>query len=768
MEELNEESYVRRPERQRRKKKRKGKTVAKLLINLTVGALIALAAVIIIYYNDPRHKLVGEWIGKVDVSDEVREKASDWFLAAAMGNSVDLSGRMDGASVDTHLVFTADGTWSTSVDKQSYDACLDMCYGNMSQALLDFVRARFSAASKEDMSDGELEALFYDTIGMSMKDYLKEYGPQIMPTYESMKSAYEMEGIYSADKRTIIVNNEVTADYVVNGRLLALDGLQSGNSVILTRDGDISDRVMQFFAEAQNDTVSDLSYAHAATSKNRILENMPVIVSGGNTRKVKTIHYNYKNNRYVSLRDLALALKGTTAEYSVSIAANEISITKGKAYSAVGGEDALFEIRKAGGEEERDDTAYEAPVIADETAVTDTGEEEAVTEVPVTAEDPAKYTYVTNTLKLNKITVDGKEVKYFTITGNNPAGRQDAFMSITDIAMILDVNMQLAEDGLYVDPSDGFKADVNELANAGFYTELRSALVGDASTSEIYASFCEDVGVAIASTTKLMNLLCVMDALSSGEISRDDVVTATLEASLLSKSDDGVVIMEEGDAFTVNDLIYGMMLPSSNECALMLATHISGSEEAFVKRMNDKAMEMGLSDNTVFYNCHGLPVFSDNIDTTKLQNQMTARDMFMMVSYMLAVYPQITEITSAKDHQFASADIKVKNLNPMLYNVPGTIGLKTGTTNMAGASLVSAVNVKDAAGIEHIIVAVEFGAEDAPTRNDVSEMMLRYGIDKVEHSQDTGANAKATAILKSGDNMPTTAEALIRLLIKAA
>ncbi len=767
MEELIEESYGRRPERLRRRKKKRGRTVAKLMINLTVGALIALAGIMIIYYNDPRHKLVGEWVGKVDVSDEVTKKASDWFLAAAMGNSVDLTEAMNGASVDTHLVFSADGTWSTAVDKESYDACLDLCYEGMAQGLRDFVRVRFGAASKPDMSDEQIDSLFSDTIGMSVKDYLKEFGPQIMPTYESMKAAYEREGVYTADKKAVTINNEITADYVVNGRLLALDGIQAGNSVILTRDGDISDRFLQLFASARDDEIPDLGKAYAATSKNRILENMTVHVSGGNTRQVKTIHYNYKNNRYVSLRDLALALKGSTAEYSVSVAANEINITKGKAYSAVGGEDVLFEIRKAGEPADNGGITDEAPVIEDEVTVTDADGEEAALGDVVPAEDPAKYIYVSNTLKLNKITVDGKEVKYFTITGNNPVGKPDAFMSITDIAMILDVDMQVAEDGLYVDPSAKFSVDINELKDAGFYTELRSALVGDASTSEIYASFCEDVGVSIASTTKLMNLLCVMDALASGQISRDDVVTATLEASLLSKTDDGVVPMEEGDLFTVNDLIYGMMLPSSNECALMLATHISGSEEAYVKLMNDKAMEMGLSDNTVFYNCHGLPVFSDNIATTKLQNQMTADDMFKLVSYMLAVYPQITDITSAREYQIASKDLKIKNLNPMLYNVPGTIGLKTGTTNMAGASLVSAVSVKDASDIEHIIVAIEFGAEDSSTRNAVSEMMLRYGINKVRQSRDTGEGA-STVKLKSGDNMPTTAEALIRLLIKAS
>lgn len=768
MEDHIEESYVRRPATTKKKKKKKSWIIAKLMINLTVGALIALAIIAVIYYNDPRKKLIGSWRGAVDISDEVSGKAEDWFLTAAKGNKVKVSEHIGDINVDTHLNFNTDGSWNSSVDRASYDECEDRAYEAMAGALNEFVGIRLKAAQKPELSSEEIDRLISDTIGMSGKAYLKEYGPAIMPSYESLTAAYERDGTYIADKRSITINDSVTVDYVVNGSLLALDGIQSGNSTILNRDGDIGDRLLTFFADAADDDVLYMGKANAATVKNRILENLTVHVSGGSVRDVKTIHYGYRNNRFVSLRDMALALKGTEAEYSLSIGSSEINITRGASYNAVGGEDIPFKIRgaaKAPAEpEETQPDAQATDAGMDAGTDTELTQDADMADEPDASEDDSEYIYVSDSLKFNKLKVDGREVKYSTVIGRNPSGNQDAYMSVTDIGMILDVDISLEDGELYIDPSAPFTIDIASMSDSGFYTEVRSALVGDATTSEIYAAYCEDVAVSIASTTKLMNLLCVMDALASGQIGMQDVVRTSYEASALSKTADGVIAMDEGDTFTVEELIYGMMLPSSNECALMLAQYIAGNEDVYVMLMNEKAMEIGLSDSTRFCNCHGLPVYSDNIATSKLQNTMSAKDMFMLASYMLAVYPQVTDITSTMEYKIASKDITVKNLNPMLYNIPGAIGLKTGTTNMAGHSLVSAVRIKDVSDIEHVIVAVEFGAEDVTTRNEMSEMLLRYGMDKASRESPAGENAVK---LKNGENMPASAEAFIRLMLGA-
>lgn len=131
----------------------------------------------------------------------------------------------------------------------------------------------------------------------------------------------------------------------------------------------------------------------------------------------------------------------------------------------------------------------------------------------------------------------------------------------------------------------------------------------------------------------------------------------------MAGSGDGVVPLKAGEQITVRELLVGALLPSSNECALCLAEAIEGSEEAFVWRMNEKAQELGLSQ-AVFFNCNGSPVYTQDMIPAKLQNSMSAGDMFRLVSYLLKVYPQITDITSMKEATLESLDLEVKNTNP--------------------------------------------------------------------------------------------------------
>ena len=194
-----------------------------------------------------------------------------------------------------------------------------------------------------------------------------------------------------------------------------------------------------------------------------------------------------------------------------------------------------------------------------------------------------------------------------------------------------------------------------------------------------------------------------------------------------------------------------MLLPSSNECALTLAEHVAGSEKAFVERMNTKAALLGISDGTLFINCHGLPEFPDNTATSKIQNHMSAKSMFILCSHILKTYPQIKDITSTKSAYCEALKREVRNTNPLLYNLPDCFGLKTGTTNKSGACLVSGLKATDAEGNVHEIVAVEFGAEDSTVRVSLSQELLLYGRDKVKEN---GSATEAASV-------PTTVEDLI-------
>ena len=89
-------------------------------------------------------------------------------------------------------------------------------------------------------------------------------------------------------------------------------------------------------------------------------------------------------------------------------------------------------------------------------------------------------------------------------------------------------------------------------------------------------------------------------------------------------------------------------------------------------------------------------------------------------------YPEITDITSRRSVCLTTLDITVDNSNPLLYNVPGVVGLKTGTTDMAQNCLVVLMKAEDANGEQHDLVAVQFGAEDKTVRTSVSEVLIRY------------------------------------------
>ena len=447
--------------------------------------------------------------------------------------------------------------------------------------------------------------------------------------------------------------------------------------------------------------------AHAITHDE--LEDLVLVRSDGEQFVISTIHYAYGNNRYISLRDMAYALSGTDKCFDVSISSDQTDIVTGRNYEPVGGENTEF------------------------------GTDE----------------YSTEGLKINPICIDERDCMYYSFAGKNSEGNRDLYISITDLAMALDLNLRMdTESDRIVLGDGGFTVDIDDYVSQGLYDEVSSAIVGDAMTGEIFASFNPDVSVSCASTTKLMTYLCIMDAVSDGEISLSDSVDISANAAALSQTSDGVVRMKEGQSAKLYDLLYALLLPSSNEAALALAEHLDGTEEAFVERMNNKVRELFLSDATYFYNCHGLPEYSDTVAASKIQNHISARDMFILASHILNKYPEIRDITSTQKYKLDVFDTEIRNTNPLLYNLPGTVGLKTGTTKASGASLVAAYDITGESGTK-TVVAIEYGAEDAAARNTVAEILMRYGIQCDQSSTYTSEE----------EPFPYTADALIRRLI---
>ncbi|MDE5933330.1 MAG: D-alanyl-D-alanine carboxypeptidase [Lachnospiraceae bacterium] len=438
----------------------------------------------------------------------------------------------------------------------------------------------------------------------------------------------------------------------------------------------------------------------------------------GNAYTVKTLDYSYGHNTYFSLRDIAMLLKDTDKSFSLEITKNTVSLNLGNAYTPVGAENALWE---------NDDN----PDVS---------------------------------LRRNEFKVNEEKVSYYTLIMELPSGGYDCFMMAADLAMILDVEITVPSEGkLEIHTQAPFNISPAALEQAGYFYGVNSVLVGDAATGEIYYRYQSDTSYPIASTTKLMTCLLAMDAISTGQIAPEEQITISEAVQTLAESGDGVIPLKAGEQITVQELLLGALLPSSNECALCLAEAIAGSEEAFVQMMNQKAQEIGLSQ-AVFFNSNGLPSFTEDPVPAKRQNSMSAEDMFRLVSYLLKVYPQITDITSLEEATIESLGIEVRNTNPLLSNLPEVTGLKTGTTNKAGACLVTSLTADDGT-MKHDLIVVVLGTEDSIERGRVSGLLARYALNTFYMGMEESETGAAAPI---AGTLPTHAEAAVDWVLQTA
>lgn len=209
---------------------------------------------------------------------------------------------------------------------------------------------------------------------------------------------------------------------------------------------------------------------------------------------------------------------------------------------------------------------------------------------------------------------------------------------------------------------------------------LKSYIVGDYETGAIYKEFNADTPVGLASTTKLMTIYCVMDAVDKGEIGMKDPVTIDKAAAAMHGS---VYKTKEGEVYTVEELIHAGMIVSGNDAMIALADRIAGSEAAFVARMNAKAKEMGFS-HMHFINVHGLTDYTAND-----YNKATAREMFELSRNLLKRYPMVLDATRRAKIDEPDREYRSYATNPLLGILPGIDGLKTGYTGAAGRCFIA-------------------------------------------------------------------------------
>lgn len=290
-------------------------------------------------------------------------------------------------------------------------------------------------------------------------------------------------------------------------------------------------------------------------------------------------------------------------------------------------------------------------------------------------------------------------------------------------------------------------------ANADNVNELKlqskSAILMELSTGKVLYEHNPDEVVSPASITKIMTLILIFDAIENGQIGYDDVVTTSEYAKSMGGSQ---VFLETGEQQTVETLIKCIIIASGNDASVCMAEYVAGSEEEFVKKMNERAAQLGMT-NTVFKDCCGL--------CDSMEHHTSARDVAIMSRELVTKYPQIlnyskiwmeniTHITAQGSKEFTLA-----NTNKLLKQYEWTTGLKTGSTSLAKYCL-SATAKKD--DIE--LVAVVMGAPDYKIRFSEAMTLLNYGYSTVQLYKDDNQNICGDVKLENAvkENLQVQAE----------
>ncbi|MCR4616336.1 MAG: D-alanyl-D-alanine carboxypeptidase [Clostridiales bacterium] len=233
----------------------------------------------------------------------------------------------------------------------------------------------------------------------------------------------------------------------------------------------------------------------------------------------------------------------------------------------------------------------------------------------------------------------------------------------------------------------------------------------DASTGETLLASNENQKLYPASVTKIMPLLLFGEALDSGKIKLTDKVTASPTAASKGGSQ---IWLKEGEAMTVEELLKATAIYSANDACTALGEYLAGSEEGFVKMLNDRAAELGMTQ-THFDNCTGL---DDDTDT----HLTSAYDVALM-SRELLKHKVILNYTTIWMDSLRDGATQLVNTNKLVRFYEGATGLKTGTTNKAGCCL-SATAQRNGT---HLI-AVVMGCGNSNDRFNGAKALLNWGF----------------------------------------
>lgn len=282
--------------------------------------------------------------------------------------------------------------------------------------------------------------------------------------------------------------------------------------------------------------------------------------------------------------------------------------------------------------------------------------------------------------------------------------------TLTPIAVFADFDEAAVEASAKFD-----EVAVNKLVAKTNVLDLKakSAVLMDAASGKVLNEKNSHEKLAIASVTKVMSMLLIMEAIDSGKLSFEDKVSVSEYAAGMGGSQ---AYIEAGEEFTVNEMMKALAIHSSNDVTVSLAEKVSGSEETFVANMNIKAEELGMKD-TKFIDCTGL---DDN-------GYSSANDIALMSRELVMKHPKILEFTSIRHDTFRNGTFDLDNTNKLIRFYANTDGLKTGFTNKAGFNLTATTKRNNLR-----LISVVLGEPDSNTRFAEARKLMDYGFANYE------------------------------------
>ena len=226
-----------------------------------------------------------------------------------------------------------------------------------------------------------------------------------------------------------------------------------------------------------------------------------------------------------------------------------------------------------------------------------------------------------------------------------------------------------------------------------------------------------------ASVTKIMSLLLIMESLDSGRIQLTDKIPCTEDAAKMGGSQ---IWLDVRETLTVEEMLKAICVVSANDCVVAMADYLEGSQDAFVKKMNQKAQELGMNDTT-FKNCHGID--EDGHLTS-------AYDIAIMSRELLMNHPSITKYTTIWMDSLRDGKSSLVNTNKLVRNYNGCTGLKTGSTSIALYNLSASATRNNLS-----LIAVVLKAPTPAIRFSNAQKLLDYGF----------SNYSVTSFGKKGD-----------------